>query len=198
MADYIPETLRDIDDEILRITFQGLSRQENDALINASEGDLTTPVEITDDEIFKQLDALEMKRDKKVENIGYALLKQDAKIEELGTEIKRLQRWQKRIKGRRKGLTWYCVTEMMRTGLLKVTGKFIEIALHKNPKPSAEYATDARGKPDFSQIDARFVHEEEKVIKTIDKDAAIQHFRSTGKAPDGFRINDTGHHLRIT
>ena len=107
MADYIPETLRDIDDEILRITFQGLSRQENDALINASEGDLTTPVEITDDEIFKQLDELEMKRDKKVENIGYALLKQDAKIEELGTEIKRLQRWQKRIKGRRKGLTWY-------------------------------------------------------------------------------------------
>lgn len=196
MHKHQPESLRSIDDEILRICSQGLSLADN---TETDKDGLTTPVAASDAELQSQLDALVMKRDKKIENIGYVLLGQEAKIEEIDAEIKRLDQWKKRIANRKKSLAGYCVMEMLRTGIRKVTGKFIELTLNKS-QPTGEYAKTPDGKPDFDRIDPRFV--EEVVTEKVNTADAIRHYKNTGgknggEVPEGFRITDNRHYLKI-
>lgn len=193
---YIPETLRDIDDELLAICYQGLAMPVS--ADDEDENDLITPVDVTDAELQKQLDALTMKRDKKVESIGYVLIEQDGKIEGITNEIKRLEKLKKRIAGRRRSLVWYCLMEMMRTGLRKVSGKFIELTVHKNSQPTVKVlAVNAKGKPNFEEIDPNFVEDVVKVTPKVNTDKAKAHFAQTGKNPKGLEVRTNEHHLRI-
>lgn len=194
--EYIPETLRDINNKLKAICFRGLAMPvESD---DEGENDLITPIDVTDEELKAELDALTMKRDKKVESIGYVLIEQDGKIERIGNEIKRLEKWMKRIKSRRRWLAWYCLMEMLHNGIRVVTGKFIELRVHKNPQPTVNVlAVDVKGKPNFEQIDPDFVEEVVDVSQKVNKDKAKAHFASTGRNPKGLEVRTNEHHLRI-
>jgi len=193
---YIPETLRDIHNQLKVICFQGLAMPVS--ADDEDENDLITPVDVTDEELKAELDALIMKRDKKVESIGYVLLEQDGKVEQIGNEIKRLEKWMKRMKSRRRWLAWYCLMEMLHNGIRVVTGKFIELRVHKNSQPTVKVlAVDARGKPNFEHIDPRFVEEVVDVSQKVNKDLAKQHFAETGENPQGLEVRTNEHHLRI-
>lgn len=192
------QSLRDIIDDIDRLGWQGIEAPPRDA------GELTHEtlklVEPTEEEqhaeLQAELDALKIKRDTKIEHIGYVLMHQDDKVEQLEKEILRLQIWLKQIKARRKWLIWYCLTEMVRAGIRSITGKFIRVTVCKNSQPSAKVPMDTNTKkPRWELIDPRFIGE--NVEPKLLKQDAIDHFERTGELPKGFTIS-TGKHLRIT
>lgn len=191
------QSLRNINDDIDRLGWQGIEAPPTDA------GELTHEtlklVETTEEaqhaELQAELDALTIKRDTKIEHIGYVLMHQDDKVEQLEKEILRLQIWLKQIKARRKWLIWYCVTEMVRAGIRQVIGKFIRVTVANNSQYSAKVPTNPyTKKPRWELIDPRFVGE--TVEPKLLKQDAIDHYNSTGEVPKGFTITK-GKHLRI-
>ena len=156
MHEHQPESLKDITDEITGILSQGLE----------------------DDELFNRLDMLETKRDKKVENIGYVLLKHDERIEDIEREQARLEVLKQSIIKDRDRLMNYCVMQMLRMGIDKVIGKFIELTIPK-PRIITKVALDPKGKPDYSRIDPRFVEEITDTSLKVNKDDA----NATGNRP---------------
>ena len=180
MHEHQPETLKGITDQITRILSQGYANN---------------------DELFNQLDALQGKRDKKVENIGYVLLEHDTRIEDIEKQQARLEALKQKIIKNRDNLMNYCVMEMLRSGIQKVVGKFIELTVCKSPT-SAEYAKTPEGKPDFDRIDPRFVEVEVTEKPKVQTAAAIRYYKNTGgknggKVAKGFRIIDNRHYLKI-
>ena len=191
------QSLRDIIDEIDRLGWQGIESPPTDA------GELTHEtlklVETTEEEqhaeLQKAFDALKIKCDTKIEHIGYVLMHQDDKVEQLEKEILRLTIWKKQVASRRKWLTWYCITEMVRAGIRKVVGKFIRVTVAKNGQYSAKVPINPQTKkPKWELIDPRFIGE--TVEPKLLKQDAIDHYNSTGDVPKGFTITK-GKHLRI-
>ena len=196
VEEHTPETLRSINNKLKAICFRGLAMPIESG--DDETNDLITPVDVTDDELKAELDALTMKRDKKIESIGYVLIEQDGKIVQIADEIKRLEAWMKRMKSRRRWLAWYCLMEMLHNGIRVVTGKFIELRVHKNSQPTVKVlAVNAKGKPNFEQIDPDFVEDVVKVAPKVNTDKAKAHFASTGRNPKGLEVRTNEHHLRI-
>ena len=180
MHEHQPESLKHITDEITHILAQGLA---------------------DDDALFNQLDALEIKRDKKIENIGYVLLNHDTRIESIEKQQARLEALKQKFIKERDGLERYCIFQMLRMGIQKVVGTFIELTVSKSPT-SAEYAKTPDGKPDFDRIDPRFVEVEVSEKRKVNKSDAIRHYKNTGgkdggQVAKGFKIIDDRHHLKI-
>ena len=191
------QTLREIIDDIDRLSWQGIDAPPTDdgILTHETLKLVETAEEAQHAELQKAFDALKFKCDTKIENIGYVLMNQDDKIEQLGKEILRLQIWKKQIESRRAWLLWYCVSEMVRAGIRKVVGKFIRVTVANNSQPSAKVPMNPHTKkPRWELIDPRFVGEtrEPKLLKQD----AIDHYDRTGEMPEGFTITK-GQHLRI-
>ena len=188
-----------INDEIDRLCWMGIEEPptEDDVLDHPTLASVEDAVEAHHAELQEALDALKMKRNEKVENIGYDLMNKDTKIEQLEKEIARLTLWKNQIKSRKKWLKWYCLTEMVRAGIRHVAGNFIRITVAKNSQPSAKVPTDPfTKKPRWELIDPQFIGE--TVEPKLLKQEAIDHFNKTGKVPQGFTIITDGKHLRIT
>lgn len=192
------QSLREINDDIDRLCWQGIEAPPTE------DGNFThETLKLVEDseeeqhaELQKALDALELKRDTKIEHIGYDLMHKDDKIEQLEKEILRLQIWKKQIQARHKWLIWYCISEMTRAGIRKVVGKFIRVTVAKNGQYSAKVPIDPHTKkPRWEQIDSRFIGEEVK--PKLLKQEAIDHFNKTGEIAKGFTIKK-GQHLRIS
>ena len=151
---------------------------------------------ITEDDKFlgDALDALELARDDKIENIGVYQLQLKAKSQELDDEIKRLTAWKKRVDNRWSWLNWYCLEEMIRSGVQKVAGKFVTVSVRKSPV-SATFLENIDGEPDVNQIDPKFVKTE--VRHKVDRAGAIRHFKQTGEIPEGLTFNTDKRHLHI-
>ena len=188
-----------INDEIDRLCWQGIEEPptEDDVLDHPTIENVEDSEETHHAEIQEALETLKMKRNEKVENIGYVLMDKDTKIEQLEKEIAKLTLWKRQIQARKKWLKWYCLTEMVRAGIRHVAGNFIRITVAKNSQPSAKVPTDPfTKKPRWELIDPQFIGE--TVEPKLLKQEAIDHFNQTGKAPKGFTIITDGKHLRIT
>ena len=165
---------------------------------------------ITEDDKFlgDALDALELARDVKIENIGVYQLQLKAKSQELDDEIKRLTAWKKRIDNRWSWLNWYCLEEMIRSGVQKVAGKFVTVSVRKSPV-SATYAKNIDDTPNVDEIDSRYIRTftEFKVDKKSALDAYRQalkvHVETGGNADNfqfevkGFLFHNRNNHLSV-
>lgn len=192
------QSLRKINDDIDRLCWQGIEAPptEDGNFTHETLKLVETSEEEQHAELQKALDALKLKRDTKIEHIGYDLMHKDDKIEQLEKEILRLQIWKKQIQARRKWLLWYCVTEMVRAGIRQVIGKFIRVTVADNGQYSAKVPIDPlTKKPQWELIDSRFIGE--KVEPQLLKQDAIDHFNRTDEMPKGFTISK-GKHLRIS
>ena len=118
------------EDEVTRETLKGIETAEE-----SQHGELQVA-----------FDALALKREVKIENIGYVLMDKDTKIEQLEQEILRLTIWKKQIQARRKWLVGYCIAEMLRAGIRKVLGQFIRVTVADNSQRSATVPMDPRTK----------------------------------------------------
>ena len=190
-------SLRKINDAIDRICWQGIDAPPTEDEITRDTLKLVDTAEaMQHDDLHKALEALKLKRNIKIEHIGYVLMNKATKIEQLEKEILRLTIWKKQIQARKKWLLWYCLSEMMRAGIRKIVGEFIRITVAKNSQPSATVPIDPfTKKPRWDLIDSRFIGEEVK--PKLLKQEAIDHFNRTDELPEGFNIS-TGNHLRIT
>ena len=191
------QSLRDIIDDIDRLCWQGIDAPptEDEKITHETLKLVETSEEEQHAELQKALDALKIKANVKIENIGYVLMHQDDKVEQLENEILRLTIWKKQIQARRAWLIWYCITGMIRAGIRQVIGKFIRVTVVKNGQYSAKVPMDPHTKkPRWEQIDPRFIGEEVK--PKLLKQGAIDHFNNTGEVPKGFTI-EKGQHLRI-
>ena len=176
--------------------------------VDPATGEVLTHVITSEDDIAEALDELEMQREEKVENIGRLCQKLEAKAKEIDTEIKRLTGWSKAMKHRASWLKHYCLEEMKRAGITKVTGKFVRVSVRKSPV-SASIATDMDGRPDTTVLDAAYVHE--LTSHKVDKIGAISDYRNALKKHlegggtaddfefeiDGFEFNTDNTHLHI-
>ncbi len=151
--------------------------------------------ERTDADLQDALDRLRMERDQKLENIGEIRLEQKAQVKTLEAEIKRLQEMKRQVENRGKRLDRYCMAEMIRAGIRTFTGRFVRMVVCKSPT-SAEVVTNGVGQPVLEAIDAEFV--EPVVTHKIRRADAIEHWRQTGEAPQGFTIRDDKQHLRVS
>ena len=168
-------TLRQINDEIEKICFE--TEDGNEA------------------EIPKQLDALQMKLEEKLENIGYVRVEQKAYIKRLKAEKQRIDKEIASVEARGKWLDWYCMHEMLRAGIRTFKGKFIKLSICKSPvSAEVEIHPDTK-EPQWDEIDPRFV--EQVVTHKVNKSDAIQHYKQTGEVPDGFIMIENREHLRI-
>ena len=199
MADKL--SLRKINDAIERLCWQDVDVPPTEDEVNRETlKDILKSVESAEEaqhgELQEAFDALALKREKKIENIGYVLMYElDTKIEQLETEILRLTIWKKQIQARRKWLVGYCVAEMLRAGIRKVVGKFIRVTVADNSQRSATVPMDPRTKkPRWELVDSRFIGE--TVEPKLLKQEAIDHYDKTGELPKGFTIQK-GKHLRL-
>lgn len=193
------QSLRDINDDIDRLGWQGIDApptDDDDELTHETLKLVESTEEEQHAELQAALDALKLKRDTKIEHIGYVLMHQDDKVEQLEKEVLRLTIWKKQIQARRKWLIWYCITEMVRAGIRSITGKFVRVTVCKNSQPSAKVPMDPHTKkPRWELIDSRFIGEDVKP-KLLAQEA-IDHFNRTGEVAKGFTI-ETGKHLRVS
>ena len=195
MADKL--SLRKINDAIDRLCWQGVDTLPTDAEVTRETLKGVEAVETAQHgELQEAFDALALKREVKIENIGYVLMDKDTKIEQLEQEILRLTIWKKQIQARRKWLVGYCIAEMLRAGIRKVLGQFIRVTVADNSQRSATVPMDPRTKkPRWELVDSRFIGEtiEPKLLKQ----EAIDHYDKTGELPKGFTIQK-GKHLRLS
>ena len=196
-------SFRDINDEIERICSEGVDVIPE---VHPESGDIIMAEEPTENVLQASLDELEMLQDEKVINIGNYCMFLDDRDAELDRQIKRLQAWQKQIRGRRKWLTWYTLNEMIRAGIRNVTNSFLRVSVRKSPIKS-EFVKNADNEPDVHNIDQRFVRTE--VVHKVDRTAAnkayraaLKHKENTGEDhPDlqikGFTFETENKHLSI-
>lgn len=182
-------SLRKINDEIDSICYEGVDVSDD------FENPLTEPIALPEAaDIEEQLEALEMARDEKLENIGLFLIDGKAESEKLDAEIKRLSTLKKRLDTRCSWLKHYCVSEMLRAGMKKLKTTFVSLSVRKT-NTSATYDKDIEGKPDVDRIDDRFWSQE--VVYKVDTRAAIKYNKDTGKAIKGFTFCKDKNHLII-
>ena len=201
-------SFRDINDEVERICSDGVDVIPE---VHPESGEIIMAEEPTENVMQVALDELQMMQDEKVINIGKYCMFLDDRDAELDRQIKRLQAWQRQIRGRRKWLTWYTLNEMIRAGIRHVTGSFamgnfLRIAVRKSPI-SSDFVKNSDDKPDVHNIDPRFVRTvvEHKVDKTAANKAhraALKHKEDTGEDhPDlkiqGFTFETENKHLSI-
>ena len=198
-------SFREINDAIEDLCYYGLD------LPDEYETGLTSPVEeqVDEDALEKAFDDLQMEAEEKMENIGKFLLNTKDEIDDLKREIKRLTTWKNSLEGRSDWLKWYCMTNMIRAGIKKFTGKFVKLSVRKSPT-SATYPKDYAGKPIPTEIDEAYVTE--VVTHKVDSKTAIQKFNAAWKAFEktgkpieefefeikGFQFNYTKNHLVIS
>ena len=183
-------SLRKINNEIEELCLYGVEIDDDD-----QESDIITPVEVDEDALQTALDALEMERLEKVEQIGMFLLNNKYKIEELEQEIRRLREWKSRLDKRCKWLKWYCMSEMIRAGMKKLAGKFINISVSKS-RMSTTYPTKPGTKvPIVELIDPEYVIE--VVTYKVDADKALRDYKKDKEPIRGFTFHDDNTHLRL-
>ena len=180
-------SFRDINDEIDRLCSEGIDAPPE---LDDVSG-LITPVEVDGAALEKALEALEMAAQEKAYNLCRFCQKLDAQVGELDEEIKRLTVWRNQLKGHREWLSWYGLQNMLRAGVLKVTGKLARISVRKSPV-SVSYVLNSDSEPDVHNIDPRYVRtivthkvdragvlkaRREALKRHIEEDKAIEDFK---------------------
>ena len=195
-------TFREINDEIERLCSEGIEVPDTDEF-----GELITPVDTDENYLEQALNELQLDREEKVIDIGEYCLFLKSEDERLGKEIKRIQAWQNRVRGRRTWLLWYCLQEMARAGIRKVQGAFLSVSRRNSPV-SATYVRNADGEPDVHQIDPNFVRT--VVEHKVDAKGAIKQYNQLVKAAEekgeptdniqivGFDFHTDKEHVRIS
>lgn len=163
-------TLRQINAEILDLT---------DELIDAYEPEEQTA-------IIHAIDALEMERDKKLENIAHVRLQMKSDVKAIDAEIKRLQARKFATENAGKRLDDYVMEELKKAGIKRHKGKLANLTIAKSPL--ACVVTDPDAIPD-AFIETRTEH-------FIKKKEAIQYHRDTHENVTGLKFVQS-EHLRI-
>ena len=190
-------SFRKINDEIEELCLYGIDVPDEE---EDEETGLITPVEVDMDDIHKnylhnKLEELDMERKEKIEQIGKFLLNNNADIEELEKEIRKLRKWKSLLEKRGIWLKWYCMTEMIRAGISKLSGKFIRMSVNKS-RTSATYPTKPGTKePIVELIDPKYVRE---VIEyKVDANQALRDYKNNKKPIRGFSFKEDNTHLRV-
>ena len=190
-------SLRKINDEIEELCLYGIDVPDEEI---EGETGLLTPVEVDMDDIHEnylhdKLDELDIERTEKIEQIGKFLLNNNADIEELDKEIKKLRKWKSQLEKRGIWLKWYCMTEMIRAGITKLTGKFIKMSVNKS-RTSATYPTKPGTKePIVDLIDPKYVREE--ISYKVDASQALRDYKQHENPIRGFTFHENNTHLRV-
>jgi len=191
------KSLRKINDEIEELCMYGIDVPDEE---DEDETGLITPVEVDLDDIHDnylqdKLDELDMERKEKIEEIGKFLLNNKYDIEDLDKEIKRLRKWKNQLEKRGSWLKWYCMTEMIRAGIMKLTGKFIRMSVNKS-RTSATYPTKPGTKePIVELIDPEYI--EEVITYKVDASQALRDYKRDEKPIRGFTFHENNTHLRL-
>lgn len=176
--DIMDFSLRKINAQIKRICF---AERDNNAEARA--------------EMQAELDALEMKRGEKLENIGYVRIEQKAYLKRLRAEKKRINREIKSVEADGAWLDWYCMMEMLEASMRKFKGKFLTLTVCASPTSAKVPMNPDTNKPRWDLIDPRFVGE--TVEPKLLTQEAIDHYNRTGEVAEGFRIIEDAEHLRV-
>lgn len=160
-------TLRHINENIRELT---------DALADAADS-----AEV--DALMKELDALSLQREQKLENIAYVRLEQKSLCQTIDAEIKRLEARKKAIASAGKRLDLYVLDEMSRAGLKTHKGPLASITVAKSPV-SCEIIDEAA-------VPAAYL-KTETVTKILKADA-IRHYKETGEILPGMAFGQRDH-----
>ena len=141
-----------------------------------------------DQHLEVELNELEVKQQVKLESIAHRIKRDKIKIEELEEGIKQLTVWRNTLKQRVTWLSGYTLAEMVRMGIKKFKGKYINMSRRKKPMRT-EYATDDFGKPDVDKIASQFLSEVTEVKVDV-KGAKEYYLKHKDDKPNGFTFID--------
>ena len=163
------DTVFNIIDELQRV----------DAMLTASEGELT-------EEIEAALDAVEGKVFDKARKIGQYILELQAMQAVADAELKRVQEI-KRIRANKvaRMKKWLHLL-LERSGLDKVETPTVTVGIYNNTRPSISWTGDEGEIPESFK----------RVKVELDGTAAYEYWKKHKKLPTGFTV-DLGTHLRI-
>ena len=163
-------TLREINAEILDLT---------DELIDAHDAEEQKA-------IIQAIAALQIERDKKLDNIAYVRLQMKSDVKAIDAEIKRLQARKIATENAGRRLDDYVMEELRRAGIKRHKGKFANLTISKSPL--ACVVTDPTAIPDIF-METRTEH-------FIKKSEAIKYHRDTEEQVTGLKFVQS-EHLRI-